>query len=122
MRYTRKDLLDLASLSAEEITLFLDTAERFKAVSEREVKKVPTLRGYTIVNLFFENSTRTRISFELAEKRLSADIVNFSASTSSVSKGRFRDRNPPPSTSPIAGGRRRRILPKWISSTPGRRT
>ena len=87
MTYTRKDLLDLASLSAEEIVHFLDTAERFRAVNEREVKKVPTLRGVTIVNLFFENSTRTRISFELAEKRLSADIVNFSASTSSVAKG-----------------------------------
>ncbi|MCB1161684.1 MAG: aspartate carbamoyltransferase catalytic subunit [Candidatus Krumholzibacteriia bacterium] len=87
MSYTRKDLLDLESLSAEEITLFLDTAEKFREVSEREVKKVPTLRGYTVCNLFFENSTRTRISFELAEKRLSADIVNFSASTSSVAKG-----------------------------------
>jgi aspartate carbamoyltransferase catalytic subunit len=87
MRYLRKDLLDLESLSAEEITLFLDTAERFREVSERKVKKVPTLRGVTVVNLFFENSTRTRISFELAEKRLSADIVNFSASTSSVAKG-----------------------------------
>ncbi len=87
MAYTRKDLLDLESLNAEEITLFLDTAEGFREVSEREVKKVPTLRGYTVCNLFFENSTRTRISFELAEKRLSADVVNFSASTSSVAKG-----------------------------------
>ncbi len=87
MTYTRKDLLDLESLSAEEIALFLDTAEKFREVGEREVKKVPTLRGYTVCNLFFENSTRTRISFELAEKRLSADIVNFSASTSSVAKG-----------------------------------
>ena len=87
MTYARKDLLDLESLSAEEITLFLDTAEGFREVSEREVKKVPTLRGYTVCNLFFENSTRTRISFELAEKRLSADVVNFSASTSSVAKG-----------------------------------
>ncbi len=87
MNFTRKDLLDLESLSAEELLLFLDTAERFREVSEREVKKVPTLRGYTVVNLFFESSTRTRISFELAEKRLSADIVNFSASTSSVTKG-----------------------------------
>jgi aspartate carbamoyltransferase catalytic subunit len=87
MIYGRKDLLDLESLSAGEITLFLDTAERFREINEREVKKVPTLRGFTVVNLFFENSTRTRISFELAEKRLSADIVNFSASTSSVAKG-----------------------------------
>ncbi len=87
MTYARKDLLDLESLSADEITLFLDTAEGFREVSEREVKKVPTLRGCTVCNLFFENSTRTRISFELAEKRLSADVVNFSASTSSVAKG-----------------------------------
>ena len=87
MAYSRKDLLDLESLTAEEITLFLDTAEGFREVGEREVKKVPTLRGYTVCNLFFENSTRTRISFELAEKRLSADVVNFSASTSSVAKG-----------------------------------
>jgi aspartate carbamoyltransferase catalytic subunit len=87
MAFAHKDLLDLESLSAEEILLYLDTAERFRQVSEREVKNVPTLRGFTVVNLFFENSTRTRISFELAEKRLSADIVNFSASTSSVAKG-----------------------------------
>ncbi len=87
MQFAHKDLLDLESLSAEEILLYLDTAERFRQVSEREVKKVPTLRGFTVCNLFFENSTRTRISFELAEKRLSADIVNFSASTSSVAKG-----------------------------------
>ena len=87
MAFAHKDLLDLESLTADEILLYLDTADRFREVSEREVKKVPTLRGFTIVNLFFENSTRTRISFELAEKRLSADIVNFSASTSSVAKG-----------------------------------
>ena len=87
MAFAHKDLLDLESLSAEEILLYLDTAERFRQVSEREVKKVPTLRGFTVVNLFFENSTRTRISFELAEKRLSADVINFSASGSSVSKG-----------------------------------
>lgn len=87
MIYPRKDLLDLESLTADEILLFLDTAASFLEVSEREIKKVPTLRGYTVVNLFFENSTRTRISFELAEKRLSADVVNFSASTSSVAKG-----------------------------------
>lgn len=83
----RKHLLGLEGYSAEEITLILDTSESFKEVSERPVRKVPALRGKTIVNLFFENSTRTRISFELAEKRLSADTVNFSASTSSVSKG-----------------------------------
>jgi aspartate carbamoyltransferase catalytic subunit len=74
-------------MSPEEITLILNTAESFKEISERQVKKVPALRGKTIANLFYEPSTRTRISFELAEKRLSADAVNFSASTSSVKKG-----------------------------------
>ncbi|MGD8415405.1 MAG: aspartate carbamoyltransferase catalytic subunit [Candidatus Latescibacterota bacterium] len=83
----RRHLLGLDGVSAEEITIFLNTAESFKEISERPVKKVPALRGKTIANLFFEPSTRTRISFELAEKRLSADAVNFSASTSSVKKG-----------------------------------
>jgi len=83
----RKHLLGLEGMSADEITLFLDTAESFKEISERSVKKVPALRGRTVANLFFEPSTRTRISFELAEKRLSADSVNFSSSTSSVKKG-----------------------------------
>ena len=82
-----KDLVGLERLSAEQIRLILDTAEPFKEVSERPIKKVPALRGKTIVNLFFENSTRTRISFEFAEKRLSADTVNVAASGSSVSKG-----------------------------------
>ena len=82
-----KDLLGLEHLSADEIRLILDTAEPFKEVSERAIKKVPALRGKTIVNLFFEPSTRTRISFEFAEKRLSADTVNVAASGSSVSKG-----------------------------------
>ncbi len=82
-----KDLLGLEPLSSEQILLILDTAEPFKEVSERAIKKVPALRGSTIVNLFFENSTRTRISFEFAEKRLSADTVNVSASGSSVLKG-----------------------------------
>ena len=82
-----KDLLALEPLSAEQIKLILDTAEPFKEISERAIKKVPTLRGATIVNLFFEASTRTRISFEFAEKRLSADTVNVAASGSSVSKG-----------------------------------
>jgi len=82
-----KDLLGLEPLSAEQIRLILDTAEPFKEVSERAIKKVPTLRGKTIVNLFFESSTRTRISFEFAEKRLSADTVNVAAQDSSVSKG-----------------------------------
>jgi aspartate carbamoyltransferase catalytic subunit len=82
-----KDLIGLEHLSAEQIHLILDTAEPFKEVSERAIKKVPTLRGKTIVNLFFESSTRTRISFEFAEKRLSADTVNIAASGSSVQKG-----------------------------------
>ncbi|MEP7345946.1 MAG: aspartate carbamoyltransferase catalytic subunit [Gemmatimonadaceae bacterium] len=82
-----KDLLGLEELSADQIRLILDTAEPFKEISERQIKKVPTLRGMTIVNLFFEASTRTRISFEFAEKRLSADTVNVGASGSSVSKG-----------------------------------
>jgi len=82
-----KDLIGLASLSADQLRLILDTAEPFKEVSERPIKKVPALRGKTIVNLFFEASTRTRISFEFAEKRLSADTVNVSASGSSVAKG-----------------------------------
>ena len=82
-----KDLLGLEFLSPEQIRLILDTAEPFKEISERSIKKVPALRGQTIVNLFFENSTRTRISFEFAEKRLSADTVNVAAASSSVSKG-----------------------------------
>jgi len=82
-----KDLLGLESLTSGQIRLILDTAEPFKEISERAIKKVPALRGSTIVNLFFENSTRTRISFEFAEKRLSADTVNVSASGSSVQKG-----------------------------------
>ncbi|HSJ63016.1 MAG TPA: aspartate carbamoyltransferase catalytic subunit [Gemmatimonadaceae bacterium] len=82
-----KDLLGLAPLTAEQIRLILDTAEPFKEISERAIKKVPALRGQTIVNLFFEASTRTRISFEFAEKRLSADTVNVAASGSSVTKG-----------------------------------
>ena len=82
-----KDLLGLEPLSGEQIQLILDTAEPFKEISERAIKKVPTLRGSTVVNLFFEASTRTRVSFEFAEKRLSADTVNVAASGSSVSKG-----------------------------------
>jgi len=85
--WTRKDLVGIAALSPQEIQLILDTAESFKEVSERPIKKVPTLRGKTVVNLFFEASTRTRSSFEIAEKRLSADSLNFSTSTSSLSKG-----------------------------------
>ena len=87
MGLQRKDLLGLEELSAEEILLILDTALSFKEVVQRPIKKVPALRGKTVVNLFFENSTRTRTSFELAAKRLSADVVNFTASTSSLTKG-----------------------------------
>ena len=82
-----KDLLGLEELTAEQIQLILDTAEPFKEISERAIKKVPTLRGATIVNLFFEASTRTRVSIEFAEKRLSADTVNVASAGSSVQKG-----------------------------------
>jgi aspartate carbamoyltransferase catalytic subunit len=85
--WTRKDLLDIQSLSADEIRLALDTAEAFKEVGTRQVKKVPALRGKTVVNLFIEPSTRTRTSFELAAQRLSADIVNITADASSLKKG-----------------------------------
>ena len=87
MEWTRKDLLSLYDLSAEEITFLLDTAAEFKKVNERNVKKVPALRGKTVVNFFVEPSTRTRVSFELAEQRLSADIVNMQAQASSLKKG-----------------------------------
>ena len=87
MPFDRKHILGLKELSAEEITLVLDTAESMKEVSERDVKKVPALRGVTVCNLFYEPSTRTRSSFEIAEKRLSADVLNFTLSHSSVVKG-----------------------------------
>src|SRR3982750_2880379 len=87
MTWHRKHLLDIESLSVEEIVTVLDTARAFKAVGERAIKKVPALRGKTVVNLFVEPSTRTRTSFELAEQRLSADIINFSADASSLKKG-----------------------------------
>lgn len=86
-RLSQPHLLGIKDLTPEDIRLIFDTAVQFKEVLSRPIKKVPSLRDTTIVNLFFENSTRTRISFELAEKRLSADVVNFSASASSVSKG-----------------------------------
>lgn len=82
-----RHLLGIKDLSAEDIQLILDTAENFKEVINRPIKKVPSLRDTTIANVFFENSTRTRLSFELAEKRLSADVINFSSSNSSVKKG-----------------------------------
>jgi aspartate carbamoyltransferase catalytic subunit len=87
MTLSTRHLLGIKDLTPEDISLLLDTAKQFKDVLQRPIKKVPSLRDVTVVNLFYENSTRTRISFELAEKRLSADTVNFSASGSSVSKG-----------------------------------
>jgi len=87
MNWNRKHLLDIESLSAEELLIVMDTARAFKAVGERAIKKVPALRGKTVVNLFVEPSTCTRISFELSEQRLSADIINFTAEASSLKKG-----------------------------------
>src|SRR5246127_5376279 len=87
MAWTRKDLVSMQDIEAAEIGEVLDTAESMKEIATREIKKVPTLRGKTIVNLFYENSTRTRTSFEIAGKWLSADVINFSASGSSTSKG-----------------------------------
>ena len=87
MSWNRRHLLDIESLSAEEILTVLDTATAFKAVGERAIKKVPALRGKTVVNLFIEPSTRTRISFELAALRLTADVINFTAEASSLKKG-----------------------------------
>ncbi|OGQ44695.1 MAG: aspartate carbamoyltransferase [Deltaproteobacteria bacterium RIFCSPLOWO2_02_44_9] len=87
MRLKRKDLLGIEELERDEIELILSTAESFKEVSDREIKKVPTLRGRTIINLFYEASTRTRTSFEIAAKRMSADTINISTSSSSIAKG-----------------------------------
>jgi aspartate carbamoyltransferase catalytic subunit len=87
MQLSVKHLLGIRDLTAQDIKIILDTAVQFKDVLQRRIKKVPSLQDITVVNLFYENSTRTRISFELAEKRLSADIINFSASASSVTKG-----------------------------------
>ena len=87
MRLSRKDLLDIESLSPAEIELILETTSSFKEINTRTIKKVPTLRGRMVINFFFENSTRTRTSFEIAAKRLSADAINISASVSSISKG-----------------------------------
>ena len=87
MQFRHKHLIGIEDMSAEDITAILDTAEKMAEISARPMKKVPALRSKLVVNLFFENSTRTRSSFEIAEKRLSADTLNFSASTSSVQKG-----------------------------------
>jgi aspartate carbamoyltransferase catalytic subunit len=86
-KFTKKDILEISSLSVEDISLILDTAERMKEISERPVKKVPTLRGKTVVLYFYEPSTRTRTSFDIAAKRLSADSISLSGSTSSMVKG-----------------------------------
>ena len=85
--FSKKHLLGIKDITTDDIELVFETADNFKAIINRPIKKVPSLRDITVANIFFENSTRTRISFELAQKRLSADIVNFSASSSSVSKG-----------------------------------
>jgi aspartate carbamoyltransferase catalytic subunit len=87
MTWTRKDLVGIRELSAEEVTLLLDTAASFKSILNRPIKKVPSLRGKTVVNLFIEPSTRTRISFELAAQRLSADVISISKESSSIKKG-----------------------------------
>ena len=87
MQLSTKHLLGIKDLLPSDIALIVQTAQQFKEVLQRPIKKVPSLRDVTIVNLFYENSTRTRISFELAEKRLSADTINFTTSSSSVSKG-----------------------------------
>ncbi|MDH3956278.1 MAG: aspartate carbamoyltransferase catalytic subunit, partial [Desulfobacteraceae bacterium] len=87
MELSRKDILDMESLSVDEITLILDTADKMREISERPIKKVPTLRGKTVVLFFYEPSTRTRTSFDIAAKRLSADSLSLSASTSSMVKG-----------------------------------
>ena len=87
MSWNQKHLLDIEGLSAQELTAVLDTAREFKAVGERDIKKTPALQGKTVVNFFVEPSTRTRVSFELSAKRLSADIINFSADASSFQKG-----------------------------------
>ena len=91
MAFAHKHLINIREYSAEDITLILDTAEMFKAVNERRIKKVPTLKGYTVVNMFNEPSTRTRTSFEIAEKRLSCDLLNFGGSSTSTVKGESLD-------------------------------
>src|SRR6476619_6411902 len=86
-KLSQKHLLGIKDITKEDIELIFETADNFKDVINRPIKKVPSLRDITIANIFFENSTRTKLSFELAQKRLSADVVNFAASSSSVSKG-----------------------------------
>ncbi len=91
MAFAHKHLIDIREYSADDITLLLDTAERFRAINERRIKKVPVLKGYTVVNMFNEPSTRTRSSFEIAEKRLSCDTLNFGGSSTSTVKGESLD-------------------------------
>ena len=91
MAFDHKHLIDIREYSADDLTLILDTAERFKAINERRIKKVPVLKGYTVVNMFNEPSTRTRSSFEIAEKRLSCDTLNFGGSSTSTVKGESLD-------------------------------
>ena len=91
MAFDHKHLIDIREYSSDDITLLLDTAERFKAINERRIKKVPVLKGYTVVNMFNEPSTRTRSSFEIAEKRLSCDTLNFGGSSTSTVKGESLD-------------------------------
>src|ERR1700755_1405047 len=86
-KQSQKHLLGIKDITREDIELIFETADNFKEVINRPIKKVPSLRDITIANVFFENSTRTRLSFELAQKRLSADVINFSSSGSSVKKG-----------------------------------
>ena len=88
MKWSKKDLLGIRELSKDEILFILNSTDSFKEISRRDIKKVPTLRGKTVITLFYEPSTRTRTSFEIAAKRLSADTINISASTSSYVKGR----------------------------------
>jgi len=103
MGWTRKDLLSMRELDAGEITLLVDTAASLQEIASRDIKKVPALRGKTVVNLFYESSTRTRTSFEIAGKWLSADVINFSASGSSASKGDPLDRGPSLVVGPASG-------------------
>ncbi len=91
MAFNHKHLIDIREYSADDLSLILDTAERFKAINERRIKKVPVLKGYTVVNMFNEPSTRTRSSFEIAEKRLSCDTLNFGGSSTSTVKGESLD-------------------------------
>jgi aspartate carbamoyltransferase catalytic subunit len=116
MAFTRKHLLGIRELEPSEITHLLDTAETFRDISRREIKKVPALRGRTVINLFFESSTRTRTSFEIAAKRLSADSINVSASLPPSAKAR------PCSTQRETSRPWRRIASWCVMRCPARRS